>query len=148
MKFNKKNLIFVLTLFLGLSLALGTVSATDTKITVKKSINKQTTVNSWQVDGTSYQNGYFKITYGKVYVNGYVYGTNPITGKTQKGAIYANRVKITPLNSHVKIKKVIIRSIGWPSGKFYYNTYTHTNKVITPAKYKGFDRFTVYYTII
>ncbi|UTB31863.1 MAG: hypothetical protein NKF70_10155 [Methanobacterium sp. ERen5] len=117
------------------------------KTTVQKSINKQTTVNSWQIDNTYYQNGYFKIKYGKVYVNGYVYVTNSMTGKTQKGAVYAQRAKITPLNSHVKIKKVVIRSIGWPSGKFYYNTYTYTNHVIAPGKNKGFDRFTVYYTI-
>ena len=111
MKFNKKNLIFALTLILGLSLVLGTVSATDTKITVQKSINKQTTVNSWQIDDTYYQNGYFKITYGKAYVNGYVYGINPITGKTQKGAIYAYRAKITPLNSHVKINVLSFYSV-------------------------------------
>lgn len=141
-----KNVIILLTLVLGISLTLGSVSAADSTHVVGKTINIKTTVNSWQIDNTCYQNGYFKITYGKVYVNGYIYGTNPITGKTQKGAVYAQRAKITALNSHVKIKKVVIRSIGWPSGKFYYNTYTNTQNVITPGKYKGFDRFTVYYT--
>jgi hypothetical protein len=141
-----KNIIFVLTLILGISLVLGTVSAADSKTLVKTTVNKQTSVYAWDIFGNSYQNGYFKITKGTSYVNGYVTGTNPITGKSQKGAVYASKVKITPLNSHVKIKKITIRSTGYPSGKFYYNTYYTSKNVITPGKYKAFDRFTVYYT--
>lgn len=145
MKVNK-NVIFVLTLILGISLVLGTASAADSKTLVKTTITKQTSVYSWQIYGNSYQNGYFKITKGVTYVNGYVTGINPITGKSQKGAVYASRAKITPLNSHVKIKKITIRSMGYPSGKYYYNNYYTCKNVITPGKYKAFDRFTIYYT--
>ena len=145
MKINK-NIIFILTLIFGISLVLGTASAADSKTLVKTTITKQTSVYAWQIFGYSYQTEYFKITRGTSYVNGYVTGINPMTGKSQKAPVYAYRVKITPLNSHVKIKKITIRSRGYPSGKLYYNTYYTSKNVITPGKYKGFDRFTVYYT--
>ena len=145
MKLNK-NVILILTLILGISL-IGTASATTT--TTHATIHKQTSIYTWQIDNYGYyKNSYIKISQGKAYVNGYVYGTNPITGKVQKGVVYSHRIKVSPLNSHVKIKKITIRSIGWPSGKYYYNTYTtKSNKLITPGKYKSFDKITVYYTI-
>ncbi|UTB31869.1 MAG: hypothetical protein NKF70_10185 [Methanobacterium sp. ERen5] len=145
MKINN-NIIFVLTLILGLSLVLGTVSAADSKTIVKTTVNKQTSVYAWEIFGYSYQNSYFKITKGNSYVNGYVTGINPMTGRSEKAPVYGYRVKITPLNSHVKIKKISIRSRGYPSGKLYSNTYYTCKNVFTPKKYMGFDRFTVYYT--
>ena len=147
MKLNK-HLILLITLIIGLSLIIGTVSATDTKKIAYKTINKQTSVYSWQITGSYYKNQYIKISKGKTYVNGYVYAKNPFTGKFQKAPVYGHNVVISPLNKNVKIKMISIRSIGWPSGKFYYNKYTtKTNKWISPGKYKGFDKFTIYYTV-
>lgn len=147
MKLNK-HLILLITLIIGLSLIIGNVSAAEPKKTTQKTINKQTSVYTWQIAKSYYKNKYIKISKGKTYVNGYVYGTNPMTEKVQKAPVYAHKVKISPLNKKVKIKTISIRSIGWPSGKFYYNKYTtKSNKWIAPGKYKGFDKFTISYTV-
>lgn len=106
----------------------------------------QITVYDWEL--YRYNNKYIKITQGKTYVNGYVWGENPSTGKYERAPVYASNVKIAPLSKNVIITKISIRSIGWPSGHYYYNTYTDkSNKWIAPDKYKGLDRFTIYYTL-
>lgn len=101
----------------------------------------------WDINNY-YKNNYVGITLGPSYVNGYVYGKNIATGKYEYAPVYAQKVKTTALKSSVIINKVYITSIGWPSGKYYYNTYySPNNKWIAPGKYKGFWKFTVYYKV-
>lgn len=71
-----------------------------------------------------------------------------VTGKVKKAPVYAQKVKISPLDKKVKIKKIVITSIGYPSWKYYTNTYYNKDKKwITPGKYKSFYKFTVYYAV-
>jgi methionine-rich copper-binding protein CopC len=108
----------------------------------------------WQIstnaDGNynSYENNYVRVKLGDGYTNGYVYGYNYVEGKYQYAAVGAQKVKVTALKSSVIINKIYITSIGYPSYKYYYNTYySPNNKWITPGKYKSFEKFVIYYKV-
>ncbi len=74
----KKHLILLIALIVGFSLIMGTVSATTTQKTTY--ITKSQLMSS----GNYYSNKYVKISITKPYVNGYVFGTNPVTGKYEE----------------------------------------------------------------
>lgn len=151
MKINKKYIVLLITIIVGLSLLIGNATAVTTKNTKAsdlKPISKKTSVYKWKISGKTFKNKYIKISLGKTYVNGRVYGTNPATGKVQKAPVYAQKAKISALSKKVKIKKIVIKSIGYPSWRYYTNTYSNkSNKWITPGKYKGFYLFTIYYAV-
>lgn len=149
MELNRRQVLFLIILILGFSLLIGNASATTT-------YNKKTSIYTYQMNEKTvnghyysyYKNGYIKIVLGNPYLNGYVYGTNPVTGKYEKAPVYGRNVIISPLSKNVKIKTIYTQARGYPSYNLYTNKYTtKSNQWIAPGKYKGFWKFTVYYTV-
>ena len=137
---NKKRILFfllILTLVLALSLS----------TTTAKTVNKKFSIETWELDSGTNDFSYIKITKGKTFMNGKVYGTNPMTMGKQMAPVYACNYRITA-KKNVKITKVVATSIGYPSGKTYKKTHYFSNsKLLKPDKYKAFWKFTVYYTV-
>jgi len=138
---NKKRILCFLTIFIlicGLSLSVASA----------KTVKKVTTVEDWEVPHNGVMDHtFFKISKGKPYKNGVVYGTNPMTNKVQKAPVYSKNYKISA-KKNVKINKVVATSIGYPSGKYYKKTYYFSKtKLLKPDMYKSFWKFKVYYTV-
>jgi hypothetical protein len=101
---SNKHLTLFIALLIGFSLIVGTSSAAT--------YYKKTSVYDYQMQDKDvnghyysyYKNNFIKITLGSPYVNGYVYGKNPVTGKYENAPVYSRKLKVTPLSSNVKIK--------------------------------------------
>lgn len=106
---------------------------------------KVKTLTIYDYNINNFYSKYIGISKGKSYKNGVITGKNPMNGKYQKAPVYAHKTKIYAKNG-AKIKKIVATSIGYPSGKIYKTTYYFSkSKTLTPSKYKGFWKYTIYY---
>lgn len=152
-----KHLIIIIALIIGFSMVIGTVSATDTGTTVKKTYNKKLSVDSIfmkdkYVNGKKYSyytDGYVKITLGPPYKNGAVYTRDGPTGKYYLAKATGRNVMITPLKKNVKVKTIYLKSIKCPTYAFKTDKYNGlmVNRWIKPGYLRTFFLFTVYYTV-
>lgn len=141
LKMDKKRVILLLVLFTAIAgFTLGNVSAVNAKI-----VNKKVTIDDYEID--YFYSKYIGINKGKTYKNGAVSGRNPMNNRIQKAPVYAHKTKIAAKKG-VRINKVIVSSIGYPSGKTYRSTYYFSkSKVLAPGKYKGFWKYTIYFQV-